>query len=187
MFPPWAAVNQWRSNTDSDSQRFMADPNNQSCLTWNLVSSSQQTVWTNKWCQSWEKLWTLCWSLVLVFIFWRAYNLSEMNFKNFLQCWCLKVLNCHQPLSQTSEFISCSISLSSMNFCLQASSQTSYSCMLPTSPPVNGRSYDTYTPPHMQPHINSQSMTSSATSSTGRKLYYILLYILYNWHAHKVC
>uniref|UniRef100_A0A8C4EPE8 Paired box protein Pax-6 n=1 Tax=Dicentrarchus labrax TaxID=13489 RepID=A0A8C4EPE8_DICLA len=50
---------------------------------------------------------------------------------------------------------------------MQASSQTSYSCMLPTSPTVNGRSYDTYTPPHMQPHINSQSMTSSATSSTG--------------------
>uniref|UniRef100_A0A671XQ27 Paired box protein Pax-6-like n=1 Tax=Sparus aurata TaxID=8175 RepID=A0A671XQ27_SPAAU len=50
---------------------------------------------------------------------------------------------------------------------MQASSQTSYSCMLPTSPTVNGRNYETYTPPHMQPHINSQSMTSSATSSTG--------------------
>ncbi|KAM4574021.1 paired box protein Pax-6-like [Odontesthes bonariensis] len=50
---------------------------------------------------------------------------------------------------------------------MQASNQTSYSCMLPTSTPVNGRSYDTYTPPHMQPHISSQSMTSSATSSTG--------------------
>ncbi|XP_024001172.2 paired box protein Pax-6-like, partial [Salvelinus sp. IW2-2015] len=36
-------------------------------------------------------------------------------------------------------------------------SQT-YSCMLPTSPSVNGRSYDTYTPPHMQAHMNSQSM-----------------------------
>ncbi|KAM7396092.1 hypothetical protein PAMP_019161 [Pampus punctatissimus] len=48
---------------------------------------------------------------------------------------------------------------------MQASSQTSYSCMLPTSPTVNGRSYETYTPPHMQPHINSQSMTSSATST----------------------
>ncbi|KAF3854216.1 hypothetical protein F7725_022271 [Dissostichus mawsoni] len=34
-------------------------------------------------------------------------------------------------------------------------------------PTLNGRSYETYTPPHMQPHINSQSMTSSATSSTG--------------------
>ncbi|XP_060932617.1 paired box protein Pax-6-like isoform X4 [Limanda limanda] len=45
--------------------------------------------------------------------------------------------------------------------------QTSYSCMLPTSPSVNGRSYETYTPPHMHPHINSQSMTSSATPSTG--------------------
>lgn len=41
--------------------------------------------------------------------------------------------------------------------------------MLPTSSPVNGRSYETYTPPHMQPHLNSQSMTSSATSSTGEK------------------
>ncbi|XP_072241418.1 paired box protein Pax-6-like isoform X1 [Leuresthes tenuis] len=50
---------------------------------------------------------------------------------------------------------------------MQASNQTSYSCMLPSSTPVNGRSYDTYTPPHMQPHISSQSMTSSATSSTG--------------------
>ncbi|XP_078139102.1 paired box protein Pax-6-like isoform X2 [Centroberyx gerrardi] len=50
---------------------------------------------------------------------------------------------------------------------MQASSQTSYSCMLPTNPTVNGRSYETYTPPHMQPHINSQSMTSSATTSTG--------------------
>ncbi|KAM7413810.1 hypothetical protein PAMA_018888 [Pampus argenteus] len=50
---------------------------------------------------------------------------------------------------------------------MQAPSQTSYSCMLPTSPTVNGRSYETYTPPHMQPHVNSQSMTSSATSSTG--------------------
>lgn len=56
-----------------------------------------------------------------------------------------------------------------IHWCFQASSQASYSCMLPTSPAVNGRSYETYTPPHMQPHINSQSMTSSATSSTGRK------------------
>ncbi|XP_029951651.1 paired box protein Pax-6-like [Salarias fasciatus] len=50
---------------------------------------------------------------------------------------------------------------------MQASSQTSYSCMLSTSPTVNGRSFETYTPPHMQPHISSQSMTPSATSSTG--------------------
>uniref|UniRef100_H2L5G5 Paired box protein Pax-6 n=1 Tax=Oryzias latipes TaxID=8090 RepID=H2L5G5_ORYLA len=50
---------------------------------------------------------------------------------------------------------------------MQASSQASYSCMLPTSPTVNARSYETYTPPHMQPHLSSQSMTSSATSSTG--------------------
>uniref|UniRef100_A0A3P9NLQ1 Paired box protein Pax-6-like n=1 Tax=Poecilia reticulata TaxID=8081 RepID=A0A3P9NLQ1_POERE len=49
---------------------------------------------------------------------------------------------------------------------MQASNQTSYSCMLPNSPPVNGRSYQTYTPPHMQPHISSQSVTST-TSSTG--------------------
>uniref|UniRef100_A0A674B220 Paired box protein Pax-6 n=1 Tax=Salmo trutta TaxID=8032 RepID=A0A674B220_SALTR len=42
-----------------------------------------------------------------------------------------------------------------------------YSCMLPTSPSVNGRSYDTYTPPHMQAHMNSQSMTTSGTTSTG--------------------
>nr|XP_020480236.1 paired box protein Pax-6-like [Monopterus albus] len=39
---------------------------------------------------------------------------------------------------------------------------TSYSCMLPSSSTVNGRNYETYTP-----HINSQSMTSSAASSTG--------------------
>ncbi|KAM6973531.1 paired box protein Pax-6-like isoform 3-T3 [Aplochiton taeniatus] len=51
---------------------------------------------------------------------------------------------------------------------MQPPSQTSYShCMLPTSPSVNGRSYDTYTPPHMQAHMNSQSMISSGTASTG--------------------
>ncbi|XP_029909485.1 paired box protein Pax-6 isoform X1 [Myripristis murdjan] len=50
---------------------------------------------------------------------------------------------------------------------MRASGQTSYSCMLPTSPTVNGRSYETYTPPHMQPHVNSQSMSSSATTSAG--------------------
>ncbi|XP_067090122.1 paired box protein Pax-6 isoform X6 [Osmerus mordax] len=43
----------------------------------------------------------------------------------------------------------------------------SYSCMLPTSPSVNGRSYDTYTPPHMQAHMNSQSMAASGATSTG--------------------
>ncbi|MEQ2233926.1 Paired box protein Pax-6 [Ilyodon furcidens] len=48
---------------------------------------------------------------------------------------------------------------------MQASSQASYSCMLPNSPTVNGRSYQTYTPPHMQPHISSQSVTSSTTST----------------------
>ncbi|XP_068169618.1 paired box protein Pax-6-like [Antennarius striatus] len=50
---------------------------------------------------------------------------------------------------------------------MQGSSQTSYSCMLPNSTTVNGRSYETYTPPHMQHHINSQTLTSSGTSSTG--------------------
>lgn len=50
---------------------------------------------------------------------------------------------------------------------LQTPSQTSYSCMLPASPAVNGRSCETYTPPHMQPHLNSQPMVSSAASSTG--------------------
>uniref|UniRef100_A0A3Q3S435 Paired box protein Pax-6 n=1 Tax=Mastacembelus armatus TaxID=205130 RepID=A0A3Q3S435_9TELE len=50
---------------------------------------------------------------------------------------------------------------------MQAPSQTSYSCMLPTSSTVNGRNYETYTSTHMQPHINSQSMTPCATSSTG--------------------
>jgi len=39
--------------------------------------------------------------------------------------------------------------------------------MLPTSPSVNGRSYDTYTPPHMQTHMNSQPMGTSGTTSTG--------------------
>ncbi|XP_069770454.1 paired box protein Pax-6 isoform X5 [Narcine bancroftii] len=48
------------------------------------------------------------------------------------------------------------------------SSQTpSYSCMLPTSPSVNGRSYDTYTPPHMQSHMNPQTMGTSGATSTG--------------------
>uniref|UniRef100_A0A7N8XLH6 Paired box protein Pax-6 n=1 Tax=Mastacembelus armatus TaxID=205130 RepID=A0A7N8XLH6_9TELE len=50
---------------------------------------------------------------------------------------------------------------------MQVRFQTSYSCMLPTSSTVNGRNYETYTSTHMQPHINSQSMTPCATSSTG--------------------
>uniref|UniRef100_A0A673MKQ9 Paired box protein Pax-6-like n=1 Tax=Sinocyclocheilus rhinocerous TaxID=307959 RepID=A0A673MKQ9_9TELE len=41
-----------------------------------------------------------------------------------------------------------------------------YSCFL--YPSVNGRSYDTYTPPHMQAHMNSQTMATSGTTSTGR-------------------
>ncbi|MEE6499093.1 hypothetical protein FKM82_003316 [Ascaphus truei] len=32
---------------------------------------------------------------------------------------------------------------------------------------VNGRSYDTYTPPHMQTHMNSQTMGPPGTTSTG--------------------
>uniref|UniRef100_A0A4W3JL37 Paired box protein Pax-6 n=1 Tax=Callorhinchus milii TaxID=7868 RepID=A0A4W3JL37_CALMI len=44
---------------------------------------------------------------------------------------------------------------------------SSYSCMLPTSPSVNGRSYDTYTPPHMQSHMNPQSMGTPGATSTG--------------------
>ncbi|KAL1247413.1 hypothetical protein QQF64_022789 [Cirrhinus molitorella] len=53
------------------------------------------------------------------------------------------------------------------NLPMQPSQTSSYSCMLPTSPSVNGRSYDTYTPPHMQAHMNSQSMATSGTASTG--------------------
>ncbi|KAL4696516.1 hypothetical protein H8959_002214 [Pygathrix nigripes] len=49
------------------------------------------------------------------------------------------------------------------------SQTSSYSCMLPTSPSVNGRSYDTYTPPHMQTHMNSQPMGTSGTTSTGNE------------------
>ncbi|XP_051978929.1 paired box protein Pax-6-like isoform X2 [Xyrauchen texanus] len=49
----------------------------------------------------------------------------------------------------------------------QPSQTSSYSCMLPTSPSVNGRSYDTYTSQHMQAHMNSQSMATSGTTSTG--------------------
>ncbi|XP_028286618.1 paired box protein Pax-6-like [Parambassis ranga] len=77
-------------------------------------------------------------------------------------------------LGRSDPVLSSSYSLPAMpNFSMtaslpmQASNQASYSCMLPNSPTVNGRSYDTYTPPHMQPHISSQSLTSSATSSTG--------------------
>ncbi|XP_058639508.1 paired box protein Pax-6b isoform X1 [Onychostoma macrolepis] len=55
----------------------------------------------------------------------------------------------------------------SNNLPMQPSQTSSYSCMLPTSPSVNGRSYDTYTPPHMQAHMNSQTMATSGTTSTG--------------------
>ncbi|KAK1804595.1 hypothetical protein P4O66_020590, partial [Electrophorus voltai] len=57
------------------------------------------------------------------------------------------------------------------NLPMQASQTSSYSCMLPTSPSVNGRSYDTYTPPHMQAHMNSQSMATSGTTSTDAACY----------------
>ncbi|XP_054475390.1 paired box protein Pax-6-like isoform X6 [Anoplopoma fimbria] len=73
-------------------------------------------------------------------------------------------------LGRSDPVLSNSYSIPAMpSFSMAASlpMQPSYSCMLPTSPTVNGRSYETYTPPHMQPHINGQSMTSSATSSTG--------------------
>ncbi|CAL8263074.1 unnamed protein product [Merluccius merluccius] len=46
---------------------------------------------------------------------------------------------------------------------IQAPSQTSYSCMLPTSPTVNGRSYEPYTSTHMQSHVTSQPMTTTST------------------------
>ncbi|XP_061630823.1 paired box protein Pax-6-like isoform X4 [Phyllopteryx taeniolatus] len=75
-------------------------------------------------------------------------------------------------LGRSDSVLSCSYNLQSMphfsmaaSLPMQASSQTSYSCMLPTSSGVNGRRYETYTPPHMQQHMNNQSLTSSATST----------------------
>uniref|UniRef100_A0A8C6LUW1 Paired box protein Pax-6 n=1 Tax=Nothobranchius furzeri TaxID=105023 RepID=A0A8C6LUW1_NOTFU len=53
----------------------------------------------------------------------------------------------------------------SASLTMQTSNQTSYSCMLPNSSAVNGRSYETFTPPHMQPHFSSQTVASSATST----------------------
>ncbi|XP_078286628.1 paired box protein Pax-6-like [Rhinoraja longicauda] len=47
------------------------------------------------------------------------------------------------------------------------SQASSYSCMIPTSPAVSVRSYDAYTPPHMQPHHNPQPLASTAASSIG--------------------
>ncbi|XP_077374112.1 paired box protein Pax-6 [Festucalex cinctus] len=79
-------------------------------------------------------------------------------------------------LGRSDSVLSCSYSIPSMphfsmaaSLPMQASCQTSYSCMLPTSSgvPVNGRSYETYTPPHMQQHMNNQPLTSSATSTAG--------------------
>lgn len=71
-------------------------------------------------------------------------------------------------LSRSEPILSNSYSFSmAASLPMQPSNQSSYSCMLPTSTTLNGRSYETYTPSHMQPHINSQSMSSSATSSTG--------------------
>ncbi|XP_051916891.1 paired box protein Pax-6 isoform X2 [Hippocampus zosterae] len=77
-------------------------------------------------------------------------------------------------LGRSDSVLSCSYSLPSMphfgmaaSLPMQESCHTSYSCMLPTSSglPVNGRSYETYTPPHVQQHMNNQQLTSSATST----------------------
>ncbi|XP_072129180.1 paired box protein Pax-6-like [Mobula birostris] len=47
------------------------------------------------------------------------------------------------------------------------SQTSSYSCLIPASPSVTVRSYDTYTPPHMQPHLNSQPLATTGATSTG--------------------
>ncbi|KAK7892062.1 hypothetical protein WMY93_024025 [Mugilogobius chulae] len=71
-------------------------------------------------------------------------------------------------LSRSEPILSNSYSFSmTTSLPMQASNQTSYSCMLPSGTTLNGRSYETYTAGHMQSHINSQSMSSSAASSTG--------------------
>ncbi|KAG8433897.1 hypothetical protein GDO86_012316 [Hymenochirus boettgeri] len=48
-----------------------------------------------------------------------------------------------------------------------ASQTSTYSCMIPSSPPVSVRSYDAYTPPQLQTHMNSQTLGSAAANSTG--------------------
>ncbi|XP_053545945.1 paired box protein Pax-6-like [Bombina bombina] len=48
-----------------------------------------------------------------------------------------------------------------------ASQTSSYSCMIPSSPTVSVRSYDAYTSPQLQTHMNNQSLGSNATGSTG--------------------
>nr|XP_061813332.1 paired box protein Pax-6-like isoform X2 [Nerophis lumbriciformis] len=78
-------------------------------------------------------------------------------------------------LGRSDSVLSCTYSLPSMpHFSMTASlpmqtplasCQTSYSCMLPASTGVNGRNYETYTPPHIQQHMNNQPLTSSATST----------------------
>ncbi|XP_077453129.1 paired box protein Pax-6-like isoform X2 [Stigmatopora argus] len=75
-------------------------------------------------------------------------------------------------LGRSDSVLSCTYSLPSMpHFSMTASlpvqspCQTSYSCMLPASTRVNGRNYETYTPPHIQEHMNNQPLTSSATST----------------------
>ncbi|XP_072291862.1 paired box protein Pax-6-like isoform X2 [Eucyclogobius newberryi] len=71
-------------------------------------------------------------------------------------------------LSRSEPILSNSYSFSmATSLPMQPPNQTSYSCMLPSGPSLNGRSYEPYTAGHMQSHINSQSMSSSATSSTG--------------------
>ncbi|XP_033823911.1 paired box protein Pax-6 [Periophthalmus magnuspinnatus] len=71
-------------------------------------------------------------------------------------------------LSRSEPILSNSYSFSmATSLPMQPSNQTSYSCMLPSGTTLNSRSYETYSAGHMQSHINSQSMSSSATSSTG--------------------
>ncbi|XP_040289964.1 paired box protein Pax-6-like isoform X1 [Bufo bufo] len=48
-----------------------------------------------------------------------------------------------------------------------ASQTSSYSCMIPPSPSVSVRSYDAYTAPQLQTHMNNQNLGSSASGSTG--------------------
>uniref|UniRef100_A0A8C6S7Q2 Paired box protein Pax-6 n=1 Tax=Neogobius melanostomus TaxID=47308 RepID=A0A8C6S7Q2_9GOBI len=71
-------------------------------------------------------------------------------------------------LSRSEPILSNSYSFSmAASLPMQPSNQASYSCMLPSSTALNGRSYEAYTAGHMQPHIGGQSMSTSATSSTG--------------------
>lgn len=106
---------------------------------------------------------------------WRACLLGLLNWDPWI--WNLKLIFCCCTLplrAGTSVPVWCCLYLQGhLTLCAllpqpPVPSQTSsYSCMLPTSPSVNGRSYDTYTPPHMQTHMNSQPMGTSGTTSTG--------------------